>query len=611
MVEGRPQPSRLARRPRRLARLSGLVVALVALVVALALALTATAGSGLAAERQLQIRNFAMEAEAQRDGSMQVRETLTVHFGGTWNGLRRQIPELANRPGGLEPLGLSLTAAEDGQGHPYRVETESDRGNQTWRVYVPGAKNATRTVVLRYRVRHAVRFYPDHDEINWNVTGNAWDVPIERVSALLRLPEGARGVHGAVYTGVRGARGRDARLQIGPQQVTAESTRALAVGEGLTLAVGFDKGLMAPPPRGGLGWFRGRLALLLPPLVLLIFGPIWWRWGRDPPMGSLPVVYEPPAGLTPAELSALVREQVGRDSLGATLVDLAVKGVIHIDMHLAPGLFVGVTRTYSFTLIESQRQWLALARHEQYLLQRLFPYGLRGDRIDTEALRNVFYVHVPGFVSLVQEEEIRQGVFTQWPDAVRAWALVIGWGVTLGVVMLASSGVLLPPDLTHLQFVADPQLSLLGVLVALLLVTVFAWVMPRRTLQGVVMLRKALGFEEFLRRVEGPRYRKVIRTPEMFERWLPYAMVAGLTRQWTAAFRGIVQQRPRWLGYDDEGSFDIDAFCELVEDCGRFCSDALLSSPSSSGSDFGSSDSGSSGGGSSGGGDGGGGGGGF
>lgn len=120
-----------------------------------------------------------MEADANRDGSLQIRETLAVRFDGSWQGVRRQIPELANRPGGLEPLGLRLIAAEDGQGKPYRVETVSENGHQTWRIFVPDAQDATRTIVLRYRVRNGMRFYPDHDEINWNVTGNAWEMPID------------------------------------------------------------------------------------------------------------------------------------------------------------------------------------------------------------------------------------------------------------------------------------------------------------------------------------------------------------------------------------------------------------------------------------------------
>jgi uncharacterized membrane protein len=81
-------------------------------------------------------------------------------------------------------------------------------------------------------------------------------------------------------------------------------------------------------------------------------------------------------------------------------------------------------------------------------------------------------------------------------------------------------------------------------------------------------------------------------------------MVAGLTRQWTAAFQGILETSPSW--YVGSGDFDLTDFGTSLEDCFSATAGAMQSSPSSS-----SSTSGSSGGGSSGGGDGGGGGGGF
>ena len=97
---------------------------------------------------------------------------------------------------------------------------------------------------------------------------------------------------------------------------------------------------------------------------------------------------------------------------------------------------------------------------------------------------------------------------------------------------------------------------------------------------------------------------RVVLTPELFERFLPYAMVADLTRPWTAAFKGILMTSPNWyVGRGD--SFSVKDFGNSLNDCWKTTTSAMRSSPSSS------SSSGSSGGGSSGGGDGGGGGGGF
>jgi hypothetical protein len=95
-------------------------------------------------------------------------------------------------------LGLKRLSASDDTGHPCRTKTRRLGNDLDLRVFVAGAEDDARTVVLRYRVRNGVRVYPDHDELNGNVTGNAWEIPIDRVSARVQLPEGAQGLHAAV-----------------------------------------------------------------------------------------------------------------------------------------------------------------------------------------------------------------------------------------------------------------------------------------------------------------------------------------------------------------------------------------------------------------------------
>lgn len=576
------------------------------LVLGLSLLLLVPGGVGAAraTERRLELTDFQMVAEVARDGSVQVSETLTARFEGKWNGLRREIPMLATRPDGIEPLGLGQVWAADSTGLAYRTETQYVGNDLRLRIHVPGAEDATHTVVLRYRVRNGVRFYPDHDEFNWNVTGNGWEIPIDRVTALVRLPEGATDVHASVYTGPLGARGQDARLVIGEREVTAVGSRRLEPGEGLTLAVGFAKGLVKAPSalERTLTWLQGRLALLLPLVTGLILGRIWWWFGRDPALGSVPVVYEPPGGLPAAVLGSLVQQRVDSVTLGATLVDLAVKGHLRIQQ-LEPSLpFLPLPKRYRFTLLTTSQQWQDLAPHGAYLLAHLFPTGEVGESINTDELRNHFYVHVPGFESLVRQAVLAAGFYRQWPAMVRAVTLTAGIGMVVAALVLAR--VLLPHDIFQLQTVADPLLTGLCLLVTLALILLFAWIMPSRTPRGVEVLRQTLGFQEFLRRVDSPRFNRVIRTPELFERFLPYAMVAGLTKQWASAFQGIVQSPPSW--YQGSGNdFDVDSFGSSLEDCCSSTGSAMHSSPSSS------SSSGSSGGGSSGGGDGGGGGGGF
>ena len=154
-------------------------------------------------------------------------------------------------------------------------------------------------------------------------------------------------------------------------------------------------------------------------------------------------------------------------------------------------------------------------------------------------------------------------------------------------------------NLTPVPFVVAGVLT--GVIMML-----FGLIMPARTILGARTLEKVLGFEEFLGRVEGERFERVIKTPEMFEKYLPFAMAFKVEKKWARAFQDICREPPKWYvgGTGYQGSFNLGGFSSRLSTLSERTASTMASSPrSSSGSGFS--------GGSSGGGGGGGGGGGF
>ena len=143
------------------------------------------------------------------------------------------------------------------------------------------------------------------------------------------------------------------------------------------------------------------------------------------------------------------------------------------------------------------------------------------------------------------------------------------------------------------------------------IICVFGWFMPARTATGARTLEGVLGFEDFLAHVESDRFNRMIKTPEMFEKFLPFAMALGVERNWSKAFQNIYTQPPSWYqGGSFGSSFYPYMFVNNLNTMSSAASSVMTSAPrSSGGSGFG--DGGSGGGGSSGGGFGGGGGGGF
>jgi hypothetical protein len=93
----------------------------------------------------------------------------------------------------------------DEKGNPLQRELTRDRHYLKIKIWVPEANDAARTVILRYRVRNGLKFFEDHDELYWNVTGDEWEFPIQSATARIVLPEGAGGVRAAAFSGPRGS----------------------------------------------------------------------------------------------------------------------------------------------------------------------------------------------------------------------------------------------------------------------------------------------------------------------------------------------------------------------------------------------------------------------
>jgi len=129
--------------------------------------------------RELRIENFQSEVLVMADGTIDVTENIQAHFvGGPWHGLYRTIPVEYVTPQGLNySLFLDVKRVTDGSGRTLKYETSRERHYRKLKIYVPDADNSTQTISLEYVVSDALRFFDDHDELYWNVTGDDWDVP--------------------------------------------------------------------------------------------------------------------------------------------------------------------------------------------------------------------------------------------------------------------------------------------------------------------------------------------------------------------------------------------------------------------------------------------------
>jgi uncharacterized membrane protein len=540
-------------------------------------ALLLLAPSPVLAQRSYTIERFDANIVVNRDASIDVTETITVRFVGKWNGVYRSIPVDYRSPRGFNwVLGLELVSATDGSGIPLRTEAARERHNLKYKMWIPGAEDATRVVILKYRATNGLRFFEDHDELYWNVTGDEWDVPLGAVSARIELPAGATGLRATSFNGAYGATSQDAVVDTTGNVVRISMSRPLEFREGVTAVVGWDKGLVREPTRiERAGEFlRTNWAVFIPVPVLVGMLALWRRRGRDPDALPTQVRYEPPDGLTPGEMGTLIDERPDMRDVTAGVVDLAVRGYVRIEETEEKKLLGLVTdRDYVFHRLKDRSQWTDLTDHERRLLHGLFEGDARSAKLSE--LKNEFYTHLPSIKNGMFDRLVSLGLYGSRPDKVRgrwmAGAVVIA-GITfpVAIVLAAKHGI-------------APVPYFVGGILSAIIVALVGWHMPARTLKGARVLEQAQGFGEFLRRVEKDRFERVVKTPEMFERFLPYAMALKVEDRWARAFQGIYTEPPTWYVGHYHGAFDVGRFSSSLGDLSSTAATSMSSMPRSSG----------------------------
>ncbi|MBT8337773.1 MAG: DUF2207 domain-containing protein [Gemmatimonadetes bacterium] len=575
----------------------------------LLLGLTALVGAGspqaaaaAPQQRELTLLEFNATLTVEEGGGLEVVEALRFRFDGSWNGVFRSIPvEMEDSRGLRDRIRLDIRSIVDGAGNRLEHEISREGRNRKIKIWVPDAMDREETVSIRYGVRNGLRFFENHDELYWNVTGNEWEIPIRRAVARVVLPPGTTGRRTSFFTGAYGSvqsEGAVTEIEEGFLFETAD----LGFREGLSVVVGWDPGVVERPTAldRALWILSLNWPLLAPLLSLVLMWRLWLARGKDPEGRPIVPQYDPPEGLSPAAAGTLVDNTVDMRDITATLVDLAVRGHLRIEEE-EQGTFERLLSKPDYRFVRLHHDVSGLAPHERILLAALFD---EDDVVTTDDLENDFYREIPKIKKAIYAELVEAGYYGRRPDSVQG--AYVGIGIVVGGIATA----------IFLFFAnaagAAPLAAIIGGIGAGIPVIGFGIVMPARTVRGARTMEQILGFEEFLTRVDSDRFRRMIKGPEQFEAFLPFAMALSVDKQWAGAFERIYAEAAArssgwYVGRNGSTSFTPSHLVSDLSSVSSRTSSAMASAPrsSSSSSGFGG------GGGFSGGGGGGGGGGGF
>lgn len=557
------------------------------------LALAALVCVSLPAAATERILSYDSEIDIAADATMTVRETIRVVAEGKQiqRGIYREFPttytdRLGNR---VEVHFRVLEVTRDGQPESWH---QKRRANGV-RVYAGRSDTLLSpgeyTYSFTYRTDRQIGFFEDQDELYWNVTGNGWDFTIERATATVRLPGpvSSSDISLSGYTGPQGAKDQNYLSTIGESSGVIQTSQALPPRAGLTLVMAWPKGVVsAPGPLRRLVYLLGDNFGLI--LSVLAFGGsafylfvMWSRHGRDPGKGVIFPHYEPPEGYSPAAARYINEMAYDNETFTAAVINLAVKG------------YVSITCTDDDYTLQQHPSSAALAAGESALLNKLFKGGA------TLELDNKNHAQVSTARS-AHQQALKLDYLGQYfkTNALLLLPSIVISGLLLLVIV--STGNFVPLVLAFYG----------GVIV---LHIIFAYLLKAPSGRGRGLMDKLEGFKLYLEVAEKDdlalRHPPEM-TPELFEKYLPFAIALGVEQEWAEQFSQVFARmeatkraayNPAWY----HGNFSSTRMNSFASSVGGSLSSAVSSAATAPGSSSGS------GGGSSGGGGGGGGGGGW
>lgn len=557
----------------------------------LVLALSLLAALSGAAEAYERIRLFDSEVIVQPNGDLLVTENITVEaeLRDIRRGILRDFPTTYPAPDGRRVvIGFDVISVErNGKSEPYSIE--SLYNGKRIRIGSSSAmlSRGAHTYTIKYRTTRQVGFFADFDELYWNVTGTGWTFAIESAVATIRLPAGAKIQSRSFYTGAQGEKGENARI-IGEQGdvIVFQTTKLLPRENGLTVGISWQKGIVAPPgPFKQAQYFffdniAASLSLFGFAMVFFYFFYQWLRYGRDPASGTIIPVFEPPAKMSAAGMRYVDKyASFDNKTFTAAIVELGVKG------HLK------IAEKDNVTSVEKREGGKPIYDGEEAIKRHFFT------KKKVLELKNKNHVQVSG-----ASEALKSNLSRLYGDLFRnnygKWAIgllltfiavvlcLTGIGIQFrsGVATDAFIGTLLPiiplllasfalnngftsredngflfsvgiifgiiPAAIGIFYVwknVDGFYELIPTLCAfastMLCAFYLEW-MEAPTKEGRKLLDHIEGFREYLSTAdEGPRLEALnppSKTPELFERMLPYAIALDVENSWAEKFKNVL-----------------------------------------------------------------------
>ena len=551
-----------------------------------------------AVERSEEILNFISDIAVNTDASIDVTEKITVYANQETikHGIVRWLPNFYIDSKGVKQR-LTYRVSNvlmDQVKSPYHIKKTPDQ----FGIYI-GAENkllaqGTYIYTIRYHVNNAVNFLKDQDEIYWNVTGNHWTFPIVSTTAEVWTPGGAKVLKYAGFTGELGSKDKDFSIGLpASNEIVFHIKKPLKPTEGLTIAVAWPKGYIHKPSAVKrletqlLSHTADSISLGII-ICLLSYYLIAWYCCKTHRNTILPL-FEPPLNLPPAAIRFISKMQYDTKTFTAAIISMATKGYLTIQQHNNQFTLFKNNSSISLSddetilaarLFKNKSSMLLDAANARDILnaQSAFKSTLTSDYKNNYFVTNNKYL-VPGLVlgllafgvvilSAVDKKETFFAafwlsiwtfsccflLFKFWDSIKQAFQFVSFSTVSKVLLFLILSLGFIGGEILGIMVFSNVismiTMSLLLVIVAINLF--FYYLLRSPTQQGQIIMDQIEGFKLFLSTTERYRFEQLHppkKTPELFEKFLAYAIALDVENKWGAQFNDLLTSatyKPKW-----------------------------------------------------------------
>lgn len=435
-----------------------------------------------------QIDKFDSQIIITPDNTAKIVETIDYNFGDSpHHGIYRDIP-IDYKDGNTKYyLNFRLNSVSDGNGSNEQTALTTENGNERIRI---GDPNVTITGVHTYQISYElsplITKLNGRPFLNLDIVGEGWQVPINNISAKVTLS------NDAALSSVKWY-GADNYSDVANEL----SVYNLAPYQGVTINASLPDGyvsnyLQPNKPRTEdiisaivsivIGVLSGGIVITI--LSIIILRRLKARSQRKKQI--VVAQYEPPEGMSPAQIGLLEDDITEMREITATIIDWAVRGYIKIVYIPKKGFFS--TKDYKLVQLKDPS---TLPENELLLYKGFF--GEAQD-IKISAVNKVAAMSgVSIFKQTIRNQLTDKGYYDKAGNLLmrgviseagaKEWALVDGFKLYLSVV-----------EKDRLKFTDAPD-----------------------------------------------------KTPERFNALLPYAIALGVEKEWAKQFEGIdVQQNTNW-----------------------------------------------------------------